>query len=152
VIAECPGIAGPRWCEVIEEIERLHPERAADVRKAVAVWVEHPRYSSAQGAPLTVLLERTREIRDYFGARLADQDPIQRAVSATGYGQAVTVAVALEALAAQGESSITPMELEALVAQCTSRGAPDFAMQAQVGCVPSVSDPSALIEPFDRVI
>lgn len=152
VIAECPGIGGPRWREVIEEIERLHPERAADVRKAVAFWIEHPRYSPAQGAPLTVLLDRTRGIRDYFGARLADQDPIQRAASATGYGQAVTVAAALEALAAQGESSITPMELEALVAQCTGRGAPNFAMQAQVGCLPSVSDPAALIEPFDRVI
>ncbi|ULA70111.1 MAG: PDDEXK1 domain-containing protein [Nitrospira sp.] len=152
VIAECPGIAGPRWREVIEEIERLHPERAADVRNALAFWIEHPRYSPAQGAPLTVLLDRTRGIRDYFGARLADQDPIQRAASATGYGQAVTVAAALEALAAQGESSITPMELEALVAQCTGRGAPNFAMQAQVGCVPSVSDPAALIESFDRVI
>lgn len=152
VIAECPGIAGPRWREVIEEIERLHPERAADVRKAVAFWIEHPRYSPAQGAPLTMLLERTRGIRDYFGARLADQDPIQRAASATGYGQAVTVAAALEALAAQGELSITPMELEALVAQCTGRGAPNFAMQAQVGCVPSVSDPAAFIESFDRVI
>ena len=152
VVAECPGIAGPRWREVIDEIERLHPDRAADVRKAVAFWIEHPRYSPAQGAPLTVLLERTRGIRDYFGARLADQDPIQRAASATGYGQAVTVAAAFEALAAQGESSITPMELEALVAQCTGRGSPNFAMEAQVGCVPSVSDPGALIESFDRVI
>ena len=152
VIAECPGIAGPRWREVIDEIERLHPERAADVRKAVAFWIEHPRYSRVQGVPLTVLLERTRRVSDYFGARLADQDPIQRAASATGYGQAVTLAAALEALAAQGQSSITPMELEALVAQCTGRGAPNFAMQAQVGCMPSVSDPAALIESFDRVI
>ncbi len=152
VIAECPGIGGPRWREVIEEIEQLHPERAGDFRKALAFWIEHPRYSPAQGAPLTVLLERTRGVRDYFGGRLADQDPIQRAANATGYGQAITVAAALEALAAQGESSLTPMELEALVAQCTGRGAPNFAMQAQVGCVFSASDPGALVEPFDRVI
>jgi len=152
VIAECPGIGSPRWREVIEEIEQLHPERAGDFRNALAFWIEHPRYSPPQGAPLTVLLERTHGVRDYFGGRIADQDPIQRAANATGYGQASTVAAALEALIAQGESSLTPMELEALVAQCTGRGAPNFAMQAQVGCVPSVSDPAALIESFDRVI
>ncbi|HNH87640.1 MAG TPA: hypothetical protein PLE93_11095, partial [Solirubrobacterales bacterium] len=77
-----------------------------------------------------MLLERTHGVRDYFGGRIADQDPIQRAANATGYGQASTVAAALEALIAQGESSLTPMELEALVAQCTGRGAPNFAMQA----------------------
>ena len=152
VIAECPGVGGPRWREVIEEIERLYPERAGDFRKNLAFWIEHPRYSPVQGAPLTVVLERTRGVRDYFGGRLSDQDPIQRAANATGYGQASTVAAALEALAAQGESSLTPMALEALVTQCTGRGAPNFAMQAQVGCVSSVSDPGALVEPFDQVI
>jgi RecB family exonuclease len=152
VIAECPGIGGPRWREVIEEIEKLYPERAADLRKALAFWVEHPRYSPSHGAPLTVLLERTRGVRDYFSARFSDQDPIQSAASATGYRQAIAVSAALEALAAQGESSITPVELEALISHCTARGAPNFAMQAQVGCVPSVSDPGALVEPFDRVI
>jgi len=152
VIAECPGIGGPRWREAIEEIERLDPERATDIRKILAFWVEHPRYSPTHGAPLTVLIDRIRGVRDYFGARFSDQDPIRSAASATGYAQAIAVSAALEALAAQGESSITPVELEALVSQCTARGAPNFAMHAQVGCVPSASNPGALIEPFDRVI
>ena len=152
VIAECPGIGGPPWRDALKEIERLYPERAADLRTAVAFWVEHPRYSPAHGAPLTVLLERTRGVRDYFAARFSDQDPIRRAASATGYAQALAAAAALEALAAQGESSITSVELESLVSHCTARGAPNFAMHAQVGCVPSVSDPGALVEPFDRVI
>jgi hypothetical protein len=152
VLAECPGIGGARWRDAIGEIERLHPECAGDFRKDLAFWIEHPRYSPAQGAPLTVLLERTRGVRDYFGARLADEDPSRSAANATGYGQASAVATALEALITQGECSITPMELEALVAQCAGRGAPNFAMQAQVGCLASVSDPGALIEPFDRVI
>ena len=152
VIAECPGIGGPRWREAIEEIERRYPERAADIRNALAFWVEHPRYSPAHGTPLTVLLERTRGVRDYFAARFSDQDPIRSAASATGYAQAIAVSAALEALAAQGESSITPVELEALVSHCTGRGAPNFAMDAQIGCVPSASDPGALVEPFDRVI
>jgi RecB family exonuclease len=152
VIAECPGIGGPRWRETIEEIEGRFPERATDIRKSVAFWVEHPRYSPAPGAPVTVLLDRTRGVRDYFGARLGDQDPIRSAASVTGYAQASAVMAALDALAAQGESSITPVELQALLSQCTGRGAPNFAMHAQVGCVPSASDPGALVEPFDRVI
>ena len=152
VIAECPGIGGPRWRKTIEEIEGRYPERAADLRKAVAFWVEHTRYNSAQGAPVTELLERTRGVRDYFGARLADQDPIRSAASATGYAQASAVTAALDTLAAQGESLITPAELQALVSQCTAHGAPNFAMHAQVGCVPSASDPGALVESFDRVI
>ena len=152
VIAECPGIGGPRWREAIEAIERPDPKHAAEISAALAFWVEHPRYRPEQGAPLTVVLEKTRGIRDYFAAGLSDQDPVRRAANATGYGQAIAVAAALDALAAQGESSITPVELEALVSHCTAHGAPNFAMYAQVGCVPSASDPSALIEPFDRVI
>jgi RecB family exonuclease len=152
VIAERPGIGGPRWREAIGEIEARYPDRAADFRKAVSFWVEHPRYNPADGAPIAMVLERTDGVRNYFAARLADQDPIRTGASATGYAQASAVAAALDALAAQGESLITPAELEALISQCTARGAPNFAMHAQVGCVPAVSDPGALVEPFDRVV
>ncbi len=152
VLAEYPGMGGPRWRATLEEVAARYPERAAEMREAVAFWVEHPRYRPAQGAPLTVLLERTRGIRDYFGARLADQDPLRSAASATGHGQASAVTTTLEALVVQGESSITPVELEALVSQCTARGAPNVAMYAEVGCVPSASDPGALVESFDRVL
>lgn len=152
VIAQFPGIGGPRWKEVVEETIRRLPERAADLRQAVAFWVEHPRYSPEQGAPIAALLERTHRVRDYFGARIADEDANRSAASATGLAQVGAVTAALETLAAQGESSVTPAELEALIAQCTAQGAPNFAMHAQVGCVPSVSDPGALVEHFDRVI
>ncbi len=152
VVAQFPGIGGPRWREAVEEIALRHPERAADLRQALEFWVEHTRYGPEQGAPISALLERTGAIRDYFGARLADQDANRRAAAATGLTQAAAVTAALERLAAQGESSIFPAELEALVTQCTAPGAPNFAMHAQVGSVPSVSDPGALVEPFDRVV
>ncbi len=152
IIAQFPGIGGQRWKEAVEEIIRHHPDRAADLRQAVAFWVEHPRYRPEQGAPIAALLDRTRRVRDYFGARLADDDVNRSAAAATGVAQAGAVTAALETLAAQGESSVNPAELEALVAQCTAQGAPNFAMHAEVGCVPSVSDPGALVEPFDRVI
>lgn len=152
VVAQFPGVGGPRWREAVEEIARRQPERAVDLRRALALWVEHTRFDPKQGAPTSVLLERTRAIRDYFGARLADQDANRSAAAATGLAQAAAVTAALEALAAQGEASVAPVELEALVAQCTARGAPNFAMHAQVGCAPAATDPGALLEPFDRVI
>ncbi len=43
VIAERPGIGGPLWREAIGDIELRYPDRAADLRKAVSFWVEHPR-------------------------------------------------------------------------------------------------------------
>ena len=152
VVAQFPGVGGPRWREAVEEIVRRQPERADDLRRALAFWVEHTRFDPKQGAPTSALLERTRAIRDYFGARLADQDANRSAAAATGLAQAAAVTAALEALAAQGEASVAPVELEALVAQCTARGAPNFAMHAQVGCAPAATDPGALLEPFDRVI
>lgn len=152
VVAQFPGVGGPRWREAVEEIVRRQPERADDLRRALAFWVEHKRFDPKQGAPTSALLERTRAIRDYFGARLADQDANRSAAAATGLAQAAAVSAALEALAAQGEASVAPVELEALVAQCTARGAPNFAMHAQVGCAPAATDPGALLEPFDRVI
>ncbi len=152
VISQHPGVGGPRWCEAIEEIVVRYPERATDLRRALAFWVEHPRYSPARGAPVAALLEVARGVRDYFGARLSDQNTFRSAAAATGLAQASAVTTVLEALAAQGESALTPTELEALVSQCTAQGAPNFAMHAQVGCVPSASDPAALVEPFDRVI
>ena len=152
VIAERPGIGGPHWGEAISEIETRYPERVADFRKILSFWVEHPRYKTANGAPVAMLIERTCGVRDYFATKLFDKDPIHRAASATGYAQASAVAAGLDALAAQGEISITPAELDALISQCTSRGAPNFAMHAQVGCVPTASDPGALVEPFEQVV
>ncbi len=151
-IAEAPGIGGPRWRAVIDELKSQDPDHATALGESIAFWIEHPRYRPAEGAPVATLLEKTRAVRDYFAARCADEDPIRSRAGATGYAQADSVAGALEALAAQGESTISPRELEALVSQCTGHGAPNFALYAQVGCVPSVAEPGALIEPFDRVI
>jgi len=152
VVAENPGIGGPRWREAVAQIERQYPDRVADIRNALAVWVEHPRYSAAEGAPLNIILEHACRVRDYFRAGLHDQDSVLSRANASGYRQVMAVAAALDALAAQGETSITPVALQTLVVQCTGRGAPNFAMHAQVGCVPSVSNPAAVIEPFDHVI
>ncbi|MBK7249602.1 MAG: PD-(D/E)XK nuclease family protein [Gammaproteobacteria bacterium] len=152
VVAEFPGIGGPRWRAAVGELLQRHPQRAAELRQALASWVEHARYGPGQGAPIAMLLQRSRAIRAYFSARLVGADANRAAAAATGAAQAGAVTAALEAFAARGESTLARAELEALVAQCMARGAPNSALHAQVGRVPSVSDPGALLESFDRVI
>lgn len=152
VIAKHPGVGGPRWRETIEDLGRQYPDCVAEIRHTLASWIDHPRYSPMDGAPIAMVLERVRRARDYFQAGLHDQNSVLSLANATGYRQAKTVAVALEALVTQGETSITPVAVQTLVAQCTGRGAPNFTMDAQVGRVPSVSNPAAVIESFDQVI
>ena len=152
VIAECPGIGGPLWRATVTELEELHPERATEIREEVTLWIEQPRFSPVPGAPISFVIERTKAVRDNFSVRLTDDDPNRAAASASGYAQTVLMLTTLDALVAQGESSITPAELQALVSQCTARGVPNFVMDAQVGRVASVSDPGALVEPFNQVI
>lgn len=152
VIAKHPGVGGPCWRETIEDLGRQYPDCVAGIRDSLASWIEHPRYSPMQGAPIATVIERVCRVRDYFQAGLCDQNSVLSLANATGYRQAKGVAAALEALVAQGETSIRPVAVQTLVAQCTGRGAPNFAMHAQVGSVPSVSNPAAVIEPFDQVI
>jgi len=111
------------------------------------VLARAPTLPSGTGRPPGGACRRARRIRDFFGAGLADQDPIRSRSSAAGYAQAAAVTAALEAMIAQAETTIAPAALKALVSQCTGQGAPNFAMDAQAGRVPAVTDPGALIDP-----
>lgn len=152
VVAESPGIGGPRWKEAVGKIIEGNPERAEELRGALAFWFGRPRFDPGAGAPLEALLEKARAIGAHFAARLAHPDPHRRAAAATGLAQATAVTAALEALATQGAATLPRAGLDALVAQCTGRGAANPALHAEVGRAAAVSDPAALIEAFDEVI
>jgi hypothetical protein len=152
VVAQSPGIGGPRWTEAVRKIIEVKPEGANELPAALAFWFGRPRFDPGAGAPLPALLETTRAIGEHFVARLKHPNPNRRAAAATGLAQATAVTAALEALAAQGEATLPRAGLDALVAQCTGRGAANSAMHAEVGGVAAVSDPAALVEAFDQVI
>jgi hypothetical protein len=149
VVAQFPGIGG----RVGEAVERscvaIRSVPPTSVRRC-AFWVEHALRPRAGRADLCAARE-DRAIRDYFGARLAGQDANRSAAAATGFAQAAAVRRS-GTLAAQGSASIAPTELEALVAQCTARGAPN--RNARAGRLRSVRVRFGRAggKPFDRVV
>ena len=73
--------------EAIEEIAGRYPERAADLRQAVAFWVEHPRYSPAQGAPVAALLNAiARRNYDVLSERVSVPKWRKAAIAARSIG------------------------------------------------------------------
>ena len=149
-MASCPGLGGESWRAAIEAAVNQDPATAERVRTAIAFWIEQPRYAPADGVPVALLIERTRALREDFRARRGDE--VRAQTGATGAAQASAVMSALEALVEQGETRLTPRDLQVVIAEATGQGAPNFALQAEVGRVPAVTEPGALVEPFDRVI
>jgi hypothetical protein len=154
VLAQHPGVGGPRWREAVAALAAAQPARAAELERALALWVDGPRHAEQPGAPIQALLQRTQVIADACAARLAGEDACRSAAAATALAHARELGLALQMLQAQGQHTLARTALRALLvlAQCTGQGAADAALQAQAGRVPAVTDPGALLEPFSRVV
>lgn len=155
VLAQHPGVGGPRWREAVAALADALPARAAELEHALALWADGPRYAEQPGAPIQALRQRTQAIADACVARLADEDACRSAAAATALAHARDLGLALQMLQAQGQSTLARAALRALLAfaaPCTAQGAAAAALQAQAGRVPAVADPGALLEPFSRVV
>ena len=152
IVADRPGMGGEAWREALAEIAEHYGDNAAPVSESIQRWVENPRYSQDTGAPVSALLERVRGLEDFFRVRLVDADPARRVAFYAGFAQSRACADALEGLLNQGVESLRPRQLQKLVAQATARGSENPLCVAEVGACPSVSDPGAALDAFDRVI
>jgi hypothetical protein len=150
-LADAPGIGGKGWQELLDEIAADLGERGARVMADVAFWIEHERFDPAERAPLSVALERAERLATFFSNRLLDEDLARRAAWHAGHAQASALRLALQALMAQGDDRIGPEMLNKLVAQASGRGSGNPLLDAQAGALPSVTDPAAVVEPFDEV-
>jgi hypothetical protein len=117
----------------------------------VAFWIEHERFDPTERAPLSAALERAARLATFFSNRLLDEDLARRAAWHAGHAQASALRLALQALMAQGDDRIGPEMLNKLVAQASGRGSGNPLLDAQAGALPSVTDPAAVVEPFDEV-
>ncbi len=151
-LAQRPGIGGSGWAEALETIAERDAESAESVRNAILFWVEHKRFDPEVGAPLPLVIERVRRLMEYFGARLGTADSAEEAGFAAGYAQVAAFVAGLEALSHQGEKIIRPRQLQTLVSHATGQGSKNPNAFAEAGCLPAVSNPGALIEPFERVV
>lgn len=151
-MADAPGIGGQRWAALLKEIDDHYGDEAGAVRQEIAYWIDHLRFAPADGAPLATIYDRVARLAEYFRKRLTDPDDARRAGWLAGHEQATAVLQALQGLLDQGVQAIRPEALDKLVAQATSRGTSNPLLQAQAGAKACVTDPAALIEPFDDVM
>jgi hypothetical protein len=150
-LADAPGIGGKGWQELFDEIAAELGDRGTRVMADVAFWIEHERFDPAERAPLSAALERAERLATFFSNRLLDEDLARRSAWHAGHAQASALCLALQALMAQGDDRIGPEMLNKLVAQASGRGSGNPLLDAQAGALPSVTDPAAVVEPFDEV-
>jgi hypothetical protein len=147
-----PGIGGPRWDAVLNEIDTHFGEQAPGVRQSIRTWIENPRYPQDAGAPISTIFERVSQLADFFSNGLGDDDPALRSAYHAGFAQCQACAEALGRLMAQGVERLRPRQLQQLVGQATARGSDNPLLTSQVGAVPCVTHPGAAIASFDEVI
>lgn len=156
MLAASPGIGhGPAWDKTLAAIEKACRDTNYDwntARERVRTWVEHERYDTAQGAPLSAVAERLTLIANYFRGRLNDADPTKQGAFASGQSQALACQRAISTLALQGETHIRPQQLETLVAQATAQGTTNPLLVSEIGACRTITQPGAAIETAEQVI
>ncbi|MCV2356551.1 PD-(D/E)XK nuclease family protein [Paucibacter sp. B2R-40] len=151
-LAGTPGIGGESWEQLLLELanaeEPGYEARLAELR----YWLEHPRYPREAGLPLSVLVERTSRIAQFFDSGASNPDLSRRAAMMTGRELALSLEVTLQALLTQGSETISAPALDKLVVQSMGSGLSNPHQFAQAGAAATVSTPAALIEPFTEVV
>jgi hypothetical protein len=147
-----PGIGGPRWRALVDEIVAAAGDDGDKLRQSIAFWVEHARYDPNQGALVADALVRVQRLADTFRHCPTDAPAARRLSYAVGLQQCQTFAENLARLLAQGVVSLRPRQLEQLVRQATARGNDNPLRIVEVGALCDVSHPGAVIDPHARVV
>ena len=152
-VADAPGIGGDYWQKTLAKIDTHYGEaRAPAVRDEIAVWVEHARFPTETGAPLSAVIERVERLADFFRVRLGETEAARRLAFNAGFAQCHACLDSLKGLQQQGGEYIRPRQLQKLVTQATANGADNPLWPAEVGAHLAAMQPGAAIEPVSRVI
>ena len=151
-LADRPGICGERWDTVVAEVTAKSAERSAEVRDAIAFWIEHTRYPHEAGAPLAAVIERVERLSTYFRGRLAGGGATVVPAFADGLAQCRHLAEALDAMQAQGAGTIRQQQLHKLLTSVAGGGSINPLVHAEAGAVLAVSNPAAAIEGVEEVL
>jgi hypothetical protein len=143
--AEQPGIGGPAWLRIREQVLAAAPD---DVRPALAqrihFWLESPRHTRAAGAPIDYVIEHVDALSQALRQRLRHldaQETVARDLGAA-VSQCAAVLGSLKSLQRDGVSAVRPRLLEQLCAQATANGGNNLAV-AEAGCMVSAVAPEA---------
>lgn len=156
MLANSPGIGGGEaWERTLADIRRACDESGYDwdmAREKIKIWVEHPRYEPATGAPIGAIVDRLQQLANYFKGRLLDADPTKQVAFASGQAQTLACQRLLNALALQGETSIGPQQLQTLLDQATAQGSSNPLLEPQVGACRTITHPGAAVDTADHVV
>ncbi|MCF8167583.1 MAG: PD-(D/E)XK nuclease family protein [Rhodoferax sp.] len=156
MLARSPGMGqGPAWNTTLADIKTACLTAGYDwepVRERIRTWLEPERFDPAQGAPLLAVMARVKALADYFRGRTQDADAARRVALMGGLSQTNTCLQSLEALVRQGDSRISPQQLQTLLDQATARGSANPLLVAEVGACRSITSPGAATDPATQVI
>jgi len=157
VVAGQPGVGGEAWQQALGgALEKLRettsPEHADEVGREARYWLESPRYSPGEGAPLEVLIERAQACANWLTARLnTATDRRERESYASAFGQARDLVEALKTLAEQGHARLAKVELDRMLDEATYPLAnPELFSEA--GHVTAAEAPETLTSQHDHVL
>lgn len=155
-LANKPGLGGEDWTDALENIAKHYSKTDKDlahaVREKILFWVEHQRYLPDAGAPLASVIEKVERLQVFFRKRLADANPATRSAYMAGFAQCSDFGAALCELARQGFATISPAQLQKLIAQATGNGSANPMLEAEVGAQLGITHPAAAIDPCDWVV
>src|ERR1017187_10285521 len=114
-MASTPGLGGASWSRALSDIDTHYGKLGAQVVQDIALWLEHPRFPTAEQAPSSAVVDRARRLAEFFQKRLVDEDDIRHVGAVAGFRQCQAVQHSLESLIAQGEARIGPEALDKLV-------------------------------------
>jgi hypothetical protein len=150
--SEYPGIGGPRWRAVVDEIEADAGERAPSLRETIDFWIDHPRFDPMAEVPVVAVLERVQRLTEFFRNSPGDASPALGYAYAAGCNQCGAFAGNLARLLDQGVETLRPRQLDQLATQSTARGSDNPLRVAEAGALPCVSHPGAAIDSLSIVI
>jgi len=157
VVANQPGVGGEAWQAALDRaLEKLSestsPEYAAEVAQEARYWLESPRYSARDGAPVEALVERAQACADWLTTRLnTADDGRERESYATAFGQARDLVEALNTLSAQGHARISKVELDRMLDEATYPLA-NPELFSELGHVEAAQAPETVISPRDHIL
>ena len=150
--SQYPGVGGPRWQQLIQEIQENAGDQGSKIKSDIEFWIEHPRYTLAEEAPVAEVLKRVQRLTTFFkNSHYETQLALQLAYAA-GYQQCFSFAESLSRLLDQGVETLSQRQLEQLAALATARGNDNPLRIAQVGALACVTHPGAVVEQHSVVV
>lgn len=154
-VSKSPGTGGAGWNKILGKDPSLDRKQ----KEPASFWLMSPRHSRSDGLPIDEVRVRLQALADHHGRRLAllsgdevnVRDQRTRESVVASLSQCRQFLGTLELFAGSGESRLSPRILQQMYDLAAS-GTSTFGAIAELGHTPFVSNPAALVEPFDTVV